>query len=325
MATTTRAWLGYKGAIRQGQARSAREIAEAGSIRLIEDLNRNYSHLLVINNDQWGSASSLTGICSNDSSGTPTTTGDVGDGRYSLDNYSFNGSPFFGGAATIRVKGELLNSSNTPVSTSIIEQSIQIIPKTCDSSFRFPTNGPPGLIATSTIDIGNNDIEGNNAGVMCLQCNYPNNNDDCVGDDDPVQSYSQSEKECMIGKKSQSTIDGEIYIGPLDLPPVPTPASALNNVTPASITSNKTIKSGSSVEEDLLDGACINVNNTTQCLISEIVLSGTKEASNQYFFRNACPYFRDWQHHSQWKEPDQACYKFITGSHGWLVRKSCQQ
>ena len=171
MATTTRAWLGYKGVIRQGQARSARELAEAGSSRLIAELNKNHSHLLVIDKDDWGSTKSITGICSNDSTGEPQTQVNIGEGRYSLEDYTFHGAPFFGGTATIKVKGELLNG-NTPISTSIIEQSIQIVPRNCDS-FEQAT---PGLIALSSIDLGNNDIEGTNAGVICLQCHYPANN-----------------------------------------------------------------------------------------------------------------------------------------------------
>ena len=53
MATTTQAWLGLTGAVRQSRARSAREVAEAGLSQLIEELNRNHAHLLVVDKDNW--------------------------------------------------------------------------------------------------------------------------------------------------------------------------------------------------------------------------------------------------------------------------------
>ena len=275
MATTTRAWLGYKGAIRQGQARSARELAEAGSSRLIAELNKNHSHLLVIDKGYWATAKSITGICSNDSTGVPAMEDvPIGEGRYSLQNYTFHGTPFFGGTGIIRVKGELL-SGNTPVSTSIIEQSIQIVPRTCES---FDTsNATPGLIALSNIDLGNNDIEGTNAGIICIRCNESANNNGCVDSDTPVQDFSQNNKECMVGKGPQSTIDGGIYIGPATVPPLPL-RDNLAGVNPISITTSRTIKSGNgSTLPELLDGSCVNVDGWTDCLVSSIDLSGTKQ------------------------------------------------
>ena len=271
MATTTRAWLGYKGVVRQGQARSARELAEAGSSRLIAELNKNHSHLLVIDKEDWDSAESITGICSNDSTGEPQTPVNIGKGRYSLEDYTFHGAPFFGGTATIKVKGELLNG-NTPISTSIIEQSIQIVPRNCDS-FEPAT---PGLIAISNINLGNNDIEGTNAGVICLQCHYPANNNNCIASNTSIQDFSQSDIECMVGKGPQSTIDGGIYIGPSPIPQVESPHKDLENVTAAEITSSEDIKSGIG-STNLLNGACINVENRTECLINNIDLSGSDQ------------------------------------------------
>ena len=272
MATTTRAWLGYKGVVRQGQARSARELAEAGSSRLIAELNKNYSHLLVIDKGDWGTAESITGICPNDSTGVPAMEDvPIGEGRYSLEDYTFHGAPFFGGTATIKVKGELLNG-NTPISTSIIEQSIQIVPRNCDS-FEPAT---PGLIAISNINLGNNDIEGTNAGVICLQCHYPANNNNCINSNTSIQAFSQSEIECMVGKGPQSTIDGGIYVGPSPIPQVESPHEDLENVTAAEITSSEEIDSGTG-STNLLNGACINVENRTECLINNIDLSGTDQ------------------------------------------------
>ena len=40
MAMAMRTWIGVKGGIRQSQSREAREIAEAGTARLLESLNR---------------------------------------------------------------------------------------------------------------------------------------------------------------------------------------------------------------------------------------------------------------------------------------------
>ena len=47
MAMAMRTWIGVKGGIRQSQSREAREIAEAGTARLLESLNRRYAHLLL--------------------------------------------------------------------------------------------------------------------------------------------------------------------------------------------------------------------------------------------------------------------------------------
>ena len=279
MATTTRAWLGYKGVIRQGQARSAREVAEAGSSLLIKDLNSNFSHLLVVNDDDWDNPTLVTGICSNDSSGSPSTTGAVGStGRYTLKDYTFTGNPFFGGNGVIRVKGEIIGSDNSTISTSIIEQTIQIVSKPCTSPFNSPLNEFPGLLALR-IDIANNDLLGTNANAICLQCNNAENIPyTCsVNSSTPLEDLTQSDKECLIKSKSNSVVDGEIYIGDLPVPPVPVAPVELNNVTPASIGENTTIVSGSTDTNELLDGACIvDSNNITQCLISDISLAGTK-------------------------------------------------
>jgi hypothetical protein len=53
MAMAMRTWIGVKGGIRQSQSREAREIAEAGTARLLESLNRRYAHLLIVDDNDW--------------------------------------------------------------------------------------------------------------------------------------------------------------------------------------------------------------------------------------------------------------------------------
>ena len=90
MVSTTRAWLGFTGAVRQSQARSAREVAEAGLARLIEALNRNHAHLLVVDNDEWDDPPVFLAISANATTGVPATTGTIGNnGKYDLERYNF--------------------------------------------------------------------------------------------------------------------------------------------------------------------------------------------------------------------------------------------
>ena len=276
MATSTRAWLGLQGVSRQGQARSARQVAEAGMSQLIEDLNSNYSHLLIVDEDQWSNPPITSGVCaSKSSSGAPSTTGDIGsEGRYELENYTFSGNPFYGGTADIRMKGEILKNNNSTLATSIVEQTIRIIPKNCETSLNQPSiGGFPGLLAQS-INIGNNDIRGLNANAMCLQCGDIATG--CaVNSNTPFNEYSESDKECVIGSKKNSVIDGEIYIGPRDLPSVPRIPTALDGIAASTVEESETIVAGSSDQGELLNGSCIvDSDNITHCLINEITLSG---------------------------------------------------
>lgn len=136
MALATRSWLGLNGSIRQSQSRQAREIAEAGLARLIESLNSDYSYLLIKDLGDWGNQSYTSSICTNSQIGSPSTSGAIGsDGRYTLVNYDFQGSPFYGGKAMIRMRGERLRGSNSVAATAIVDQTLEIKPKSCTTSF----------------------------------------------------------------------------------------------------------------------------------------------------------------------------------------------
>ena len=123
MAMAMRTWIGVKGGIRQSQSREAREIAEAGTARLLESLNRRFAHLLIVDDDAWDNPPLTSSRCANSSSGKPTTTGMIGNGVYTLEAYSFEGTPFYGGKATIvRPRLSEVNSGpRTRSSTSILD------------------------------------------------------------------------------------------------------------------------------------------------------------------------------------------------------------
>ena len=284
MATTTQAWLGLTGAVRQSRARSAREVAEAGLSQLIEELNRNHAHLLVVDNDNWDNPPMLSAICSNATTGVPATTGTIGSrGKFTLQSYNFNGSPFYGGKADIRMRGEILKSDNSTAAAAIVEQTVEIKAKSCNTSFDEPTttSGFPGLLS-QTVDMGGNDLKGRLSGnLLCMQCNENINltNKNCsVTSSTPLEDYTTADKICVVGgNKNQTEVDGEIYLSPLDLPPVPVPPSAMNDLydNPPDITSSATIVSGSTNSSDLLNGACrVAADGVTHCVVNNIALSG---------------------------------------------------
>ena len=281
MASTTRAWLGLTGAVRQSQARSAREVAEAGLSQLIEALNRNHAHLLVVDKDNWDDPPLFSAICANATSGVPAITGSIGsNGKYTLKSYNFNGSPFYGGKADIRMRGEILKRDNSTAAAAIVEQTVEIKAKSCDTSFDEPTttSGFPGLLA-QTVDMGGNDLKGRLSGnLLCMQCldNIPNK---CsVTNSTPLEDYTAADKICVVGgNQNQTEVDGDVYLSPIDLPPVPTPPLSMNDLynNPPDITSSATIIAGSNNSSDLLNGACrVASDGITHCVVNNIDLSG---------------------------------------------------
>ena len=284
MASTTRTWLGLTGAVRQSRARSAREVAEAGLSQLIEALNRNHAHLLVVDKDNWDNPPLFSAICANATTGVPAITGSIGSrGKYTLESYNFNGSPFYGGKADIRMRGEILKSDNSTAAAAIVEQTVEIKAKSCNTSFDEPTttSGFPGLLSQS-VDMGGNDLKGRLSGnLLCMQCNESINleNKNCsVTSSTPLEDYTTADKICVVGgNKNQTEVDGEIYLSPIDLPPVPVPPSAMNDLydNPPDITSSATIVSGSTNSSDLLNGACrVATDGITHCVVNNINLSG---------------------------------------------------
>ena len=163
MAITTRAWLDQKGAVRQSQARAAREVAEAGLASMVETLNRRHAHLLIVDQGQWSNPPLSSSVCSNSSTGVPSTKGTVNnnnDHYYELESYTFNGSAFYGGKADLRMRGEVRRNGDTRAA-AIVTQTIEIRPKSCTTSYGEPvdTSGFPGLLG-QTITLGGNDVLG---------------------------------------------------------------------------------------------------------------------------------------------------------------------
>jgi len=271
MAATTQAWVNYQGVGRQSQARFAKEVAEAGLAELVETLNRNHAHLLVLNEyledsensippkiSQWGDPPLSSSICSNSTLGTPARTGTVGtNGYYQLESYTFNGSAFFGGKADIRMRGEYRQNGTTKAA-AIVEKTIEIKPKPCDDAFGQPasTSGFPGLLAKD-ITLGGNDVLGRMSGnVLCTGC----------------------EDESDLGSNTTSIIGGKKFFGPIDLPPVPTPPESLKSllINPYSCTQqcgDIEIVSGSTDPDKSLNGQCKQDDKgITHCVVERLIM-----------------------------------------------------
>ena len=266
MALAARSWLGLSGSVRQSQSREAREIAEAGLAQLIESLNKDYAYLLIKDLSDWSDNSYASSICPNSISGAPLTSNNIGtSGRYTLMNYDFQGSPFYGGKATIRMRGERLKSDSSVAATAIVEESLEIKPKSCTTSFGEPTvtSGFPGLLGQQVV-LGNNDIFGTLSGnVLCLQ-RYNGTDYD---------SLTREEQEAYIQMKNNGSVAGQIFLGPIDLPPVPEPPADLSFEAPTSITTSTTITAGTNA------GPCRVESRgpeppITHCVVDSIDLNG---------------------------------------------------
>ena len=262
MAATTQAWVNYQSVGRQSQARFAKEAAEAGLAELVETLNRNHAHLLVLDNSQWANPPLSSSLCSNSTLGSPSTSGTVDtDGYYQLEGYTFNGSAFFGGKADLRMRGEY-RPNGTTKAAAIVEQTIEIKPKPCDDAFGQPasTSGFPGLLAQD-ITLGGNDVLGKMSGnVLCTSC----------------------EDEIDLGSNQTSIIGGKKFFGPIDLPPVPTPPQTLSFLYNNPFSCDKNcgnleIISGSSDPNKLLNGQCqMDGDGITHCVIEKLIIKNNE-------------------------------------------------
>ena len=281
MALAARSWLGLSGTIRQSQSRQAREIAEAGIARTLESVNRSYSYLLIKNYDfssgqPWNDESYTSSACPDVIYGEPSVSGTIGgNGKYTLLSYDFNGSPFYGGKAKLKMRGERLHTNNSVAATSIVEQTIDIRPKSCSNSFGEPTvtSGFPGLLG-QVISLGGNDVFGNLSGnVLCLQCELELLK--CPAEGTNSEGPSREQQECAIKMSSGGSVAGQIFLGPIDLPPVPEPPSSLSFDTPSSIEESTTITAGDNTGHCRVEdrGAEPDV---THCVVDSIRLSGNK-------------------------------------------------
>lgn len=181
--------------------------------------------------------------------------------RYRIDYYAINGTKSFGGTGSLKVTGEVLDGTGDNakvVASSTIVQEFNITPRACPSGSGFP-----GLLALNQMDLGNNDVRGFTSGnVFCIGCTV----------DDPENdngTFTQDELENAVQAGPKSDVDGQIYIGNLDVPPVKTFPSNLE-ATETSISSATTITAG-----DSNDGMCAtDADQVTHCKISSIELKG---------------------------------------------------
>lgn len=305
MAMAARAWLSTTGSIRQSQGRQAKEIAEAGMARIIEELNSNYAYLLIEDLDNWNKTKFVSSVCNN-SNLDPTNMSRGGllnnnTGLYILKSYDFKGSRFYGGSATLKIKGLRIkdyseatateNESYKTLASAMVEQTVLIKPKACDGSLDEPVNssGFPGLMG-QTVTLGNNDVFGKVSGnVFCLQCLEQRANacdlnpatlqelDQLKGidiDSNGDDAKRRTEK-CLID--SRDVVAGNIYLGSIDIPPVPTPPD-LNYSTPTEITTSETITAGDNTDRCRVDNSSPPI---THCVVSAINMRGGGRGSNQ--------------------------------------------
>ena len=273
LGTVTRSRYAGRSIARDSLAKNALDAAEAGKDIILENLNSQHPYLLVVNNSQWDNPPTYSTLCGTSSSGTPTQSGTVGtSASFELTEYLFNGNPLFGGTAYLRVKGSASNATNTTTATAILEQKVQIIPKKQDSCSGFPGLG---LWASKKIRMRNNDIYGTFGNITCSNCNndIPSNYG-CSLSTSSLNSFTEADKECAINGKNNMNVDGDIFIGPKDFPPVPTLPSSLNAIAAANITSDTTLLSRSNDPSDLLDGSCVVESNIVHCKVDTINISG---------------------------------------------------
>ena len=237
----------------------------------------------MVDKDNWDDPPLFSAICANATTGVPAITGTIGsNGKYTLKSYNFNGSPFYGGKADIRMRGEILKSDNSTAAAAIVEQTVEIKAKSCNTSFDEPTttSGFPGLLA-QTVDMGGNDLKGRLSGnLLCMQCmdNIPNR---CsVSSSTPLDDYSDVDKICVVGgNQNQTDVDGDVYLSPIDLPPVPVPPSSMSDLYLQPTRHNQlnatNRNGGSSNSKRLLNEACrVGSDGITHCVVNNIDLSG---------------------------------------------------
>ena len=262
MATSTRSFSALRGSIRQSQSRQAREAAESGLSKIIENLNSNYSYLLIepaLSN--WASPNYPTSICPGsirssgiDLASDPLVTGKLfnNTARYTLMSYDFDGTKFYGGVGTFLVKGEKLSSSGDIQATAFVEKTVDIKPKNCGAPVGGnPTkNGFPGLLG-KTIDMGNNDVWGSVSGnVLCTTC----------------EGTTEEEIEDEINLFKNGDIEGNLFAGPIAMP---TPDSPPADATPFLIDGELALTAGTQAE----GSPCFFDGTTTHCNVSSITLN----------------------------------------------------
>ena len=216
-------------------------------------------------------------------------------GLYILKSYDFKGSRFYGGSATLKIKGLRIkdyseatateNESYKTLASAMVEQTVLIKPKSCDGSLDEPVNssGFPGLLG-QTVRLGNNDVFGTVSGnVFCLQCidqrankcNLSPPNLQALEElkglniDENGEDEKRRTEKCLIDAKDK--VAGQINLGSIDIPPVPRPPIDMEFNTPQAVTSSKIITAGEETGECRVDS---NSPPITHCVLGSIDIKG---------------------------------------------------
>jgi len=208
-------------------------IAEGGGQRTLGQLNKKYSTLLRFDHDPDGlfpqnvstaansrpnwsnvSTSSLTPCVTATNISTDLLTGTIGSAtssNYTLRAYDYNdpnGTPGSGDETGTMI----FQGNSTGGAASVVQQTLPIRALLVPNSF-------PGLLATD-INLGNNDVYGTVAGnVVCTNtANCPVPAAQCDENGEPTQAGLLS----AVGANNNATVEGQIFISDLELPPLPT-------------------------------------------------------------------------------------------------------
>jgi hypothetical protein len=195
----------------QSQSRSAESLlaAEGGIDRTYALLSQfAFSSLLRVNHDPDGLlgpaeagwfAEGTRPLCYTDAGlEAALLSGSAGSGSYDVLAYRYD---------DVTQEGTLMVQGNQGTAISQVVQSVDVEPD--PATF-------PGLLGTIVVDLGNNDVIGVDGNVVCsdrteceVVCTTPN-----------TAPTDQSLRDA-VGAKANSVVSGEIYVGELELPPIP--------------------------------------------------------------------------------------------------------
>lgn len=157
--------------------------------------------------------------------------GSARPGSYEVLAYRFyQNKPDWGGKGLLMVEGK------SGAAVSRVMQAIQVIENTTDPDLTFP-----GLLGFENVDMGNNDVLGVDGNVICL--NKTNCNVKCS--DNEAQRTTNLRD--AVNALNKSIIEGDIFVGELEIPPVPTPPTTLSRPGTIQITGAATFPSSTDI------------------------------------------------------------------------------
>ncbi len=125
-------------------------------------------------------------------------SGSAGSGSYDVLAYRYD---------AVTQEGTLMVQGNQGTAISQVVQSVDVVPD--PATF-------PGLLGTIVVDLGNNDVIGVDGNVVCsdrTECEVV-----CAAPNTPPTAQALRS---AVGALQNSVVTGEIYVGELDLPPIP--------------------------------------------------------------------------------------------------------